>query len=100
MACARGCCATPREHYLSVGLSAAATPTRQGARVAKRIDDTEKKWERDFDAYRRLRKDGLQPKSSDGCYEIERDAADKVEVENNTILDKSQKLAIKELTAE
>jgi hypothetical protein len=27
--CSKGCCATPREHWLSVAISPAATPTRR-----------------------------------------------------------------------
>ena len=70
MACTRGCCATPQEHWRSVAVSAHATPTRRPDVV--RVDETEKQWDRDGESYRRLRKDGLQPNHIDGSADFER----------------------------
>ena len=80
MACARGCCATQREHYLSVGISAAAMPSRSGPVVAKLNSD--KLFSKDGDAYKRLRKEGLQPERINGCAALETVADTKFEVEN------------------
>lgn len=69
MPCARGCCGSSREHYLSIRLSAACTPTRSGAVVNKLESD--KAFAKDGPAYKRLRKDDLQPDHIDGCAELE-----------------------------
>ena len=71
MACSRGCCATPREHYLSVSVSALATPTRR-PRVTE-VENTEARWQQDIPAYKRMRKSGLQPRTVDGASQVERD---------------------------
>ena len=79
MSCARGCCPDQRAHYLSVAVSAAATPTRRAevnATVAM-----EKEWDKDHAAYRRLRKDGFQPRSSKGAAKVEARATTRAEVE-------------------
>lgn len=70
MTCARGCCATFAEHARSIAVSAHATPSRRPEAV--RIDETEARWDRDGDAYKRLRKEGVQPDHIDGCADIER----------------------------
>lgn len=60
-----------RERWLSVSISSAATPSRnRGAEVAA-VSRTETRWAKDHDAYRRLRKDGLQPNALDGAANIE-----------------------------
>ena len=60
-----------RARWLSVSISPSATPTRnRGAEVAT-VGKTESRWAKDHDAYRRLRKDGLQPKALDGAANIE-----------------------------
>lgn len=79
MPCSRGCCDTQREHYLSVGLSATCTPTRSG-RVLQQMD-SDKRFAKDGPAYKRLRKEGLQPERIDGCAEIEAKAETKAQVE-------------------
>lgn len=68
MACLKGCCATQLDHYRSVNLSAAATPTRSRAVVAK--TRSSKQFEKDRDAYKRLRKD-MQPEQIDGSAKLE-----------------------------
>lgn len=79
MPCARGCCPTPRDHWLSVAFSASATPTRRPEAV--RIDRTEAQWDADMPAYKRLRHDGLQPKAIDGCAELESKGTSREEIE-------------------
>ena len=41
----------------------------------------EKKLAKDMDAYKRIRKQGLQPKTIDGCAELEAKANNRLEVE-------------------
>jgi hypothetical protein len=41
----------------------------------------ERRWAKDFDAYRRLRKDGLQPARSDGAAQLEATANTREDVE-------------------
>jgi hypothetical protein len=94
MACSRGCCESQLEHYRSIRLSATATPSRKGPLVTKLSSD--KGFEKDRPAYKRLRDQGLQPRQIDGCAEIEQRAETRVEVENMKPLTKSK---IKQLEA-
>lgn len=73
MPCSRGCCPSQRDHYRSVSFGTSAE--------ARRIDERERQWARDHAAYRRLRADGLQPKSLDGAAAVEARADLPVEVE-------------------
>ena len=68
----------------SVSFAASAMPTRKVEAV--RAKATEKSWTKDHAAYRRLRKEGLQPKSSKGAAEIEIRASSKFEVESGRII--------------
>jgi len=62
----------------SVHISGEAMPTRgQVARIAS----TEKAWDRDGEAYKRLRRDGVQPYGIDGAAAVEVMANTKEEVE-------------------
>lgn len=79
MTCARGCCPDQLTHYRSIGLSAAATPTRSGPVVAKLASD--KAFDKDGAAYKRLRKEGMQPDRIDGCARLEQVAETKEQVE-------------------
>ena len=56
------------------------TTTTRGQNVAS-INDTERNWQKDMPAYKRLRKEGLQPKRIDGAAEIEKKAEHKWQVE-------------------
>lgn len=49
---------------------------------------TERKWDLDMPAYKRLVDDGIQPPKIDGCYVMERSAKDKVEIEAGRPFDK------------
>lgn len=95
MPCLRGCCDTQLDHYRSVSISPAATPTRSPN--AARINATEKRWEKDHAAYRALRKDGIQPKTSVGAAELQARAESKVEIESGTVLNKQQKATYEHL---
>lgn len=80
MPCSRGCCETQREHWLSVGISSTAMPSRSGPRVA-RENEREAQLSKDLHAYRELRKNGTQPHHIDGCHDLAQRAGSKVEIE-------------------
>lgn len=97
MPCARGCCETQREHYLSVGISAAAMPSRNGPRIA-RENEREKNLRKDLDAYKDLRDDGIQPHHIDGCHDLAKKAETKAEIEAGVALKtKAQREQLKEV---
>ena len=54
--------------------------TSRGSRVAE-INKTERQWNVDLPAYKRLRREGLQPKRIDGAAEVEKKAEHKFQVE-------------------
>lgn len=58
--------------------------TTRGGEVAQ-INQTEKNWNRDMPAYKRLRADGLQPKRIDGSAEVERKAKESWQVETGIV---------------
>lgn len=60
------------------------TTTTRGQRVAE-VNQTEKNWNKDMPAYKRLRQEGLQPKSIDGSAEIEKKAKHEWQVETGII---------------
>lgn len=62
----------------------ANTTTTRGGRVAE-ISQTERNWNKDMPAYKRLRQDGLQPKRIDGAAEVERKAKEAWQVETGII---------------
>lgn len=96
MSCSRGCCPTPRDHYLSIGISATATPSRKGPVIAKLTSD--KNFSKDGPAYKRLVKQGYQPDHIDGCAEIEARAESRVEVESMKVLDKHKRASLEAIT--
>lgn len=64
----------------TVHISAHATPTRRPG--VMEIDAREARWDRDMPAYKRLRRQGLQPRGIDGCAELERRAETPAQVEH------------------
>lgn len=58
--------------------------TTRGGRVAE-INQTERNWNKDLPAYKRLRQNGLQPKRIDGAAEIEKKATEAWQVERGTV---------------
>ena len=60
------------------------TTTTRGQQVAA-INQTEKNWNKDMPAYKRLRKDGLQPKSIDGAADLEKKAKHEWQVETGIV---------------
>jgi hypothetical protein len=66
-----------------VSFAASSMPSRRGQ--AAQINATERRWEKDMDAYKRLRRDGLQPAHIDGAREIEQKATDRSQVETGIL---------------
>jgi len=62
----------------------ANSTTSRGSRVEE-INKTEKGWNKDMPAYKRLRQNGLQPKSIDGSAELEKKAKHEWQVETGII---------------
>jgi hypothetical protein len=55
-------------------------PTSRGAKVAE-VNQTERNWNKDMPAYKRLRANGLQPKRIDGAADVEKKAQESWQVE-------------------
>lgn len=79
MTCARGCCASPSEHYRSLSLG---SPTPEAASTNR----FEAALDRDRPAYKRLRAEGLQPARLKGAAELEKRAGSRFEIETGRIL--------------
>lgn len=60
------------------------TTTTRGQRVAD-INQTERNWNKDMPAYKRLRADGLQPQRIDGAAEVEKKAKESWQVETGIV---------------
>jgi len=58
--------------------------TSRGAKVAE-INRTERNWNKDMPAYKRLRANGLQPKKIDGAAEVEKKAQESWQVETGIL---------------
>ena len=67
----------------SVSMDSSCTPNRR--KDAARINQTEARWHKDMDAYKRLRKDGLQPKTIDGSANVEKKAEHAYQVETGFV---------------
>lgn len=64
-----------------LSIAASATPTRRGGARAATINAKDRQLEKDLDAYKRLRDEGLQPKAIDGSSEAEKRAEHKWQIE-------------------
>ena len=76
----------------SVSMAASAMPTRSNAGM---IESSTKVMHKDVAAYKRLRKDGLQPKTVKGSANLESRAVSKWEIQTNTSLGGDAKLGAK-----
>lgn len=85
-----------RARWLSVSVSPSATPSRGQGQDALSIRRTEKRWEADMPAYRRLRADGTQPKNIDGCAELEARASSRDEITMGHIFTKAELPKVRE----
>lgn len=73
----------------------ANSTTSRGAKVAE-INQTAKNWDKDMPAYKRLRKNGLQPRSVDGAAEVERRATTEAQVEGRVDVERLKARGIAE----
>lgn len=87
-------CREGRGCIRDVSFSAAATPTRRATAVAGVAKD--RRWDADMPAYKRLRKNGVQPRQIDGSAALETRASDQFEVELGTIVPKEAKSRVQE----
>ena len=92
-----GCSGVVRKYFGTVHVSASATPTR-GVHDGKTIDWAgskvkERAKEKDMDAYKRLRSEGLQPRTIYGSANLETRAGSSYEIESVYLLqgEKSEK---------
>jgi hypothetical protein len=60
------------------------TTTSRGAKVTE-INQTERNWNKDMPAYKRLRANGLQPKRIDGAANVEKKAQEAWQVETGIL---------------
>jgi hypothetical protein len=63
----------------SFSIASAAMPTR--GRSVQRIEQKEARWDRDGEAFKRLKAEGINPPSIDGCREMEQTALSKEQIE-------------------
>ena len=68
----------------SIGFGVGTMPTRHPGSQA--VEAREKRWEKDMPAYKRMRQQGLQPKTIDGAAHIEAKAETRFEVESGQVL--------------
>lgn len=64
-----------------LAIAASAMPTRRGGARAATINQKDKALEKDLDAYKRLRQEGLQPQAIDGSAAAESRAEHRWQVE-------------------
>lgn len=86
MACARGCCDTPADHFRSIGTA---------HRVAPEVNARDKILSEDMAAYKRLRKGGQVVAKMHGARNLERAAEIPQELKLGMILPQNVKNAIK-----
>ena len=73
-----------RDHLVGFGIAAAAIPSRvQGECLDTLV--REKRWQRDMDAYKRLRKDGMVVPRVDGSALRERQGTDAYDIEHRPV---------------
>jgi len=66
-----------------VAVSSDAMPNRKNR--SHQINETERRWDKDMAAYKRLRNDGLQPKKIDGAAKVEARAKTEFQVESGHV---------------
>ena len=76
----------------TISIAASAMPTRS---EAARVEHETQIMHRDVAAYKRLRKDGVQPKSIKGAAELETRAGSKWEIETGQNLGGNEKIGAK-----
>jgi|ERR1051326_283592 hypothetical protein len=76
MPCAKGCCESAVVHWRSIAF----------ASKLPEFNKDDSNLDRDRDAYKRLRAQGMQPRGIDDCRHLENEANDRWEVEHHHIL--------------
>lgn len=66
---------------VAVNIAPSVLASSAGGARAARLNATEKQWDRDGEAYVRMRKDGLMPRDLDGAARWEQSDASKFEIE-------------------
>lgn len=83
--------------YRTIALGHNSTTT--GGRAAEGEKALEQRWERDRPAYKRLRQEGLQPKTIRGSADIEARAETRLEVETGHLMTASQARQVADVMA-
>lgn len=81
-------------HLIGFGVGAAAMPTRKAHIVREEVK--ERRLSDDLPAYKRLRRNGVQPKGIDGSAVLEKRAEDQFDVELGHIVPKEYKSRIQD----
>lgn len=68
----------------TISFAASCTPMRRAETVA--TNAREARWHRDIPAYQSLVKNGVQPRTIDGCHEVAQSDADKIEIETGQVI--------------
>lgn len=63
------------------GVQMGTNSTTTGGSSVAEINQREKNWNKDMPAYKRLRREGLQPKGIDGCHAVEQLATSRHQIE-------------------
>lgn len=78
----------------AVSFAPTAMPNRYPE--ATRLVRTDKQWDQDMGAYKRIRDNGVQPPRIDDCAALEAHASDQFEVEMGKLVPKEMKAQVKE----
>ena len=87
-------CREGRGCIRSVGFQPTAMPNRHPEAV--RAVATDKQWDADMPAYKRIRNNGVQPKKIDDSAYLESHATDQYEIELGLIVPKERKAQVQE----
>ncbi len=85
-------------HVRSVNFAASCTPTRR--RETVRTNNRESRWHRDIPAYQALVKNGVQPRTIDGCGDVVQTTAEPFEISTGiAVPNKAAKREVKDVVA-
>lgn len=71
----------------TIRVAPSAMETRGGGKRVGEINKAEKQMSIDHAAYRRLRKEGIKPRSTEGVAKLERHATTKFEIESGNLIE-------------
>lgn len=71
---------------VGVSIAAAAMPNKKSSSRTIAIDTTEKQWDRDLPAYKRMRRAGLQPSTTQGAADLENRVGDQFDIDHSGAL--------------